>query len=158
MERPKKLSTPEESPEEAGARVIRELLAAPDPPRTLEEDLLETSMRIVQEKDIIPLQRALERQKAALRASIAAKLEEHFRANPHLTKEQRASRHDAARAYERKQIAELREHTKKLINDLHAVRQRRDEAIRAWCRTHDCHNPIVPPLSVHSIAPNIGAH
>lgn len=133
MERQKKLSMPEESPEEAGARIIRGLLDMPDPPRTLEEDLLETNMRMVQEKDIIPLQLALERQKLALRASIAAQLEEHFRANPSLTKEQRASRHDAARAYERKQIAALREHTRKLIDSLHAVRKRRDEAIRAWC-------------------------
>ena len=78
----------EESPEEAGARIIRDLLAMPDPPQTLEEDLLETNMRFVQNEEIIPLQLALERQKLALRASIATQLEEHFRACPSLTKEQ----------------------------------------------------------------------
>lgn len=152
MERPTSPQQ-EEPPEEAGARIIRELLAMPDPPRTLEEDLLETNMRMVQEKDIIPLQRALERQKAALRASIAAQLEEHFRTNPSLTKEQRASRHEAASAFAKKQIAALREHTRKLINDLHAVRKRRDEAIRAWCRTHSMPDDLTLPPALHSTAP-----
>src|SRR3989338_6987658 len=104
----------EESPEEAGARIIRDLLAMPDPPQTLEEDLLETNMRFAQNEEIIPLQLALERQKLALRASIATQLEEHFRACPSLTKEQRASRNEEARAFEKKQIAALRKHTRKL--------------------------------------------
>ena len=124
----------EESPEEAGARIIRDLLAMPDPPQTLEEDLLETNMRFAQNEEIIPLQLALEHQKLALRASIAAQLEEHVRACPSLTKEQRASRHEAARAFEKKQIAALREHTKKLIKDLHTSRKNRDAAIRTFCK------------------------
>ncbi len=127
----------EESPEEAGGRIIRDLLAMPDPPQTLEEDLLETNMRFAQNEEIIPLQLALERQKLALRVRIAAQLEEHFRAYPSLTKEQRASRHEAARAFEKKQIAALREHTRKLIDDLHAARRRRDEAIHEWCRKNN---------------------
>lgn len=141
---------PEESPEEAGGRIIRELLAMPDPPQTLEENLLETSMRMVQEKEIIPLQRALERQKLALRTSIADQLEKHFHAHPYLTKEQRASRLDAARAFGRKQIAALREHTKKLIDSLHAVRTRRDEAIHAWCRTHATHDGVTEHVGLAS--------
>ena len=134
----------EESAEEIGGRIIRELLNSPSPPQTLEEDLLETNMRIAQEEEIIPLQLAMEQQKHSLRFRIAAQIERHLQAHPSFTKEQRASRIEAAHAFEKKQIDKLKEHTKKLIENLHTIRERRDAAIRKFCRNRD---PKIPPVS-----------
>ncbi|MBI2117419.1 hypothetical protein HYT95_00835 [Candidatus Peregrinibacteria bacterium] len=122
----------EESPEETGEKIIRKLLDAPSPPQTLEEDLLETNMRIAQ-KEIIPLQLAMEQQKHRIRASVAADLEKYFREHPPLTREHRRSQEEAANAFMKKQIDELKAHTKKRIEDLHAIRKSRDAAIRTFC-------------------------
>ncbi len=151
MERVKS-SKQEESPEETGARIIRELLASPSPTQTLEEDLLETNMRFTQQKEIIPLQLAMEQQKHRIRASVVANLEKYFREHPPLTKEHRQSQEEAANAFAKKRINELREHTKKLIEDSHAIRKSRDAAIRTFCRKNNPVDPVAPLQSTHSIA------
>lgn len=126
----------EESLEEEGGRIIRELQNSPDPEQTLEEDLLETNACITQ-REITTLQLAMEQQKHVLHARIAAQVERHFQSHPSFTKEQRDSREEAARAFAKRHVDELKEHTRELIRAAYVIQKLREADIRVFCRNHD---------------------
>ena len=151
MERTKP-SPHDESPEEIGGRIIRDLLARVDPEQTLEEDLLETNARVAQQ-EIITLQLAMEQQKHSIRVRVAAQIEKHFQAHPLLTKEHRQSKEEAANAFVEEQIAGLKAHTKELIKAVYVIQKLREGNIRRFCRKYEPHNPSIPLPAIHTTVP-----
>lgn len=126
----------EESAEELGEQIIQELLKSPSPPETLEEDLLETSARMAN-RNITLLQTAMAREKFSMLQRITSQTEQYLAGRPSLTKEEQRNLAEAATAFARKQIAELREHTHLLITALQVEWEKRDVSIRTFCRKND---------------------
>lgn len=142
----------EESPEEAGAQIIRKLLDTPDVPPTLEEDLLETNARITQ-KEITTLQLAMGERKRHLIVLVASQTEQHLREHPSFTKEQQQSRVDAANAFVRKQIDELRKDTQELIDAAYVIQKLREADIRIFCRKKDPPSPSISLTATPTAVP-----
>ena len=142
----------DESPEETGARIIQELLDTPEPPPTLEEDLLETSARIAH-RNIAIIQVEMATKKFHLRQKIASQTEQYLAERPSMAKEEQKTLVEAASTFARKQVSELREHTLLLITALHVEREHRDASIRTFCRGKTPPSPFMPIPERHSIAP-----
>lgn len=145
---------PEETPEEAGERIIRKLLDMPSLEQTLEEDLLETDTRIIHHS-IAVLQLAMEEQKKNICSRVAAQLEKHLKGHSSFTQEQQQSLVEAANAFTKKQIDALKEHTKKVIGDIYKIQKLREADIRTFCQDRD-HHTLSPRLPAARLNDAIG--
>lgn len=125
----------EEPAEDIGERIIQKLLNTPDAPKTLEEDLLETDMRITHHS-IAVLQIAMEGQKNTIRSRVATQLEKHLKNHSSFTKEHQQSLIEAADTFAKKQINELKEHTKKVIEDIYKIQKLHEADIRTFCKNY----------------------
>lgn len=125
---------PEETPEEAGERVIRALLEMPSPEQTLEEDLRATLARITH-RTIAELQRELQRKRFTICRDTAAQTETYLREHPTLTEEERRSKKEAAAQFARQQVAAYREATSLTIAAILQEGERRAAALHAFCST-----------------------